>query len=189
MIRPFIYARVSTEGQTTENQIQEIRGSNFEVVPHRIFEEVISGSVAARERPVFKKLLERLEPDDVLVVTKMDRLGRNAMDVREIVESLKERGVRVYCLALGGIDLTSPAGKVTMQLLAAVAEFEKDLLVERTKAGLARAKAQGKRLGRPVAVETTALVQQLKQQNLSQSEVAARAKLGLATVKRHWNKK
>jgi putative DNA-invertase from lambdoid prophage Rac len=93
--------------------------------------------------------LERLEDGDVLVVTKLDRLGRNAMDVRATVELLSARGVRVHCLALGGVDLTSPAGKMTMQVIAAVAEFERDLLVERTQSGLARAKSEGTTLGRP----------------------------------------
>jgi putative DNA-invertase from lambdoid prophage Rac len=75
------------------------------------------------------KLLDRLENGDVLVVTKLDRLGRNAMDVRTTVELLSTVGVRVHCLSLGGVDLTSPAGKMTMQVIAAVAEFERDLLI------------------------------------------------------------
>jgi putative DNA-invertase from lambdoid prophage Rac len=74
------------------------------------------------------------------------------MDVRASVEGLAARGVRVHCLALGGVDLTSPAGKMTMGVIAAVAEFERDLLIERTQAGLARAKAEGKALGRPASL-------------------------------------
>ena len=88
----------------------------------------------------------------MLVVTKLDRLGRNAMDVRATVEALAGVGVRVHCLALGGVDLTSSAGKMTMGVIAAVAEFERDLLVERTRSGLARAKASGRALGRPQAL-------------------------------------
>ena len=88
----------------------------------------------------------------MLVVTKLDRLGRNAMDVRATVEALAKTGVRVHCLALGGVDLTSAAGKMTMGVLNAVAEFERDLLIERTQAGLSRAKAEGKTLGRPLAL-------------------------------------
>jgi len=97
------------------------------------------------------------------VVTKLDRLGRNAMDVRATVEHLadigkgqkdengdsKPYGVRVHCLALGGVDLTSPAGKMTMGVIAAVAEFERDLLIERTLSGQARARAAGTHMGRP----------------------------------------
>ena len=101
------------------------------------------------ERKGFAKLVDRLETGDVLIVTKLDRLGRNAMDVRATVEKLEGEGVRVHCLALGGVDLTSPAGRMTMGVIAAVAEFERDLLIERTQAGLQRAKAAGKALGRP----------------------------------------
>ncbi len=100
------------------------------------------------ERAGFKKLIDRLELDDILIVTKLDRLGRNAMDVRATVERLAGMGVKVHCLALGGVDLTSPAGKMTMAVISAVSEMERDLLIERTQAGLQRAKAEGKKLGR-----------------------------------------
>ena len=161
MTRVFAYCRVSTVGQTTDNQIQEIATAGFDVLPTRAITETISGSVAAGERPGFRKLKEKLEAGDVLIVTKLDRLGRNAMDVRQTVEVLAHLGVKVHCLALGGVDLTSPAGKMTMAVISAVAEFERDLLIERTQAGLARAKSEGKVLGRPraltVAQETEAL--------------------------------
>lgn len=150
MFRVFAYCRVSTLDQTTENQVQEITAAGFvNIETHRWITEQVSGSVAASERPAFMRLLDRLERGDVLVVTKLDRLGRNAMDVRKTVEDLDQKGIRVHCLALGGMDLTSPAGKMTMQVIASVAEFERDLLIERTQAGLERAKKEGKKLGRP----------------------------------------
>lgn len=149
MGRVFAYIRVSTTDQTTDNQLREIEGAGFKVTPQRAVSETISGSVAAAERPAFAKLLDRLEEGDVLLVTKLDRLGRNAMDVRATVDRLASAGVRVHCLALGGVDLTSPAGRMTMQVIAAVAEFERDLLIERTQAGLKRARAEGRSLGRP----------------------------------------
>lgn len=152
MSRTFAYCRVSTADQTTDNQIAELRAAGFELAGHRIVTETISGSVAASERPQFARLLDRLEPGDVLLVTKLDRLGRNAMDVRGTVERLAGSQVRVHCLALGGVDLTSAAGKMTMGVIAAVAEFERDLLIERTQSGLKRAKANGARLGRPPAL-------------------------------------
>lgn len=149
MSRVFAYCRVSTFDQTTANQIQEIASAGFQVNPQRTVSETVSGSVAASQRAGFGLLINKLEAGDVLVVTKLDRLGRDAMDVRSTVEALAGLGVRVHCLALGGVDLTSPAGKMTMMVIAAVAEFERDLIIERTQAGLARAKAQGKALGRP----------------------------------------
>lgn len=152
MSRTFAYVRVSTSDQTTANQIREIEAAGFAVDKRRVVSESISGSVSAEQRPGFAKLLDRMEEGDVLIVTKLDRLGRNAMDVRTTVEALAERGVRVHCLALGGVDLTSAAGRMTMQVLNAVAEFERDLLIERTNAGIARAKAEGKSMGRPAAL-------------------------------------
>ncbi len=148
MPRTFAYARVSTTGQTTENQIQEIEAAGFHVEPRRIVTETVSGSTPIAQRREFSKLMDRLEAGDVLIVTKLDRLGRDAIDVSSTVMALAEMGVRVHCLALGGVDLTSSAGTMTMNVLNAVAQFERDLLIERTQAGLNRAKAEGKTLGR-----------------------------------------
>ncbi len=156
MPRVFAYCRVSTLDQTTQNQRLEIKAAGFAIEARRLIEETISGSVAAKQRPGFTKLIDRMEPGDVLVVTKLDRLGRNAMDVRATVEQLASSGVRVHCLALGGVDLTSAAGKMTMQVIAAVAEFERDLLIERTQSGMIRARAAGKQFGRPPALTTQA---------------------------------
>ena len=147
--RVFAYCRVSTTDQTTDNQAREIGAAGFAIHPRHIVAEAISGSVAAAERAGFAKLVDRMDEGDVLVVTKLDRLGRNAMDVRSTVEQLAANGIRVHCLALGGMDLTSAAGKMTMQVLGAVAEFERDLLIERTQAGISRARAEGKVFGRP----------------------------------------
>ena len=149
MSRVFAYCRVSLAGMHTENQVQEIAQAGFQITAARTITETISGSVAANERAGFRKLLDKLEDKDVLVVTKLDRLGRNAMDVRATVDALAGIGVRVHCLALGGVDLTSPAGKMTMGVIAAVAEFERDLLIERTLSGQARARAAGTHMGRP----------------------------------------
>lgn len=152
MSRTFAYCRVSTADQSADNQLREIKAAGFDVAPRRAIFETISGSVAADQRPEFSRLLDKLEADDVLIVSKLDRLGRNAMDVRSTVERLAEAGVRVHCLALGGVDLTSAAGKMTMGVIAAVAEFERDLLIERTQSGLQRAKDAGTPLGRPSAL-------------------------------------
>ena len=153
MPRTFAYVRVSTTGQTTENQIQEIEAAGFMVNPRRVVSETVSGSSAIEQRPGFAKLLNKLEQDDVLVVTKLDRLGRNAIDVGTTVAKLESMGVRVHCLALGGVDLTSPAGRMTMGVINAVAQFERDLLIERTQSGLRRAKAGGAVFGRPAVLD------------------------------------
>lgn len=149
MPRTFAYVRVSTTGQTCENQIREIEAAGFSIEPHRIITETISGSIAIAQRNGFIRLMDKLESGDVLIVTKLDRLGRDAIDVSTTVSRLEELGVRVHCLALGGVDLTSSAGKMTMNVINAVAQFERDLLIERTQSGLKRAKSEGKTLGRP----------------------------------------
>lgn len=186
MSRTFLYCRVSTSEQQTTNQVQEVQAAGFAIQPQRIVEETISGSTSTSERAGFNKLLERMEAGDVLVVTKLDRLGRNAIDVQQTVQMLEAKGIRVHCLALGGVDLTSPAGKMTMGVLAAVAEFERDLLIERTQAGLERAKKEGKTLGRPTAANREQ-VQALKLEGKSQSQAAKELEVSLSTVKRLWS--
>jgi putative DNA-invertase from lambdoid prophage Rac len=153
MPRTFAYVRVSSAGQTTENQVREIEAAGFKVDTRRIVSETVSGSSAIEQRPGFVRLMDRLEEDDILIVTKLDRLGRNAIDVATTVARLASRGVRVHCLALGGVDLTSPAGQMTMGVINAVAQFERDLLIERTQSGLERAKAEGTTLGRPAMLD------------------------------------
>jgi putative DNA-invertase from lambdoid prophage Rac len=155
MPRAFAYVRVSTIDQETQNQINEIHSAGFAVEPHRTISETISGSVAIALPPEFTRLLDKMEQGDVLIVTKLDRLGRNAIDVASTVARLEEAGIRVHCLALGGVGLTSSTGKLTMGVINAVAQFEQDLLIERTQSGLARAKSEGKILGRPPLVYLT----------------------------------
>ena len=152
MTRTFAYARVSTIKQDPDNQIREVEAAGFRIEPHRVVTETISGSMSIEQRKGFARLLEKMEHGDVLVVTKLDRLGRDAIDVSTTVAKLEKLGIRVHCLALGGVDLTSSAGKLTMGVINAVAQFERDLLIERTQSGLARAKAQGTPLGRPAAL-------------------------------------
>ena len=96
MPRTFAYLRVSTHGQTTDNQLREIEGAGFAVAPHRVVAETVSGSEAIARRREFARLLDRLEPGDVLVVTRLDRLGRDAIDVVGTVGRLAEMGVRVH---------------------------------------------------------------------------------------------
>ena len=186
MSRTFAYCRVSTSDQTTDNQTAEIEAAGYHVEARRIFCETISGSVPAMERPGFKRMVERFDWDDVLIVTKLDRLGRNAMDVRATVERLADDNVRVHCLALGGVDLTSAAGKMTMAVINAVAELERDLLIERTQAGLRRAKAEGKKLGRPRALTDQQVKQAvaMRKEGASLATVAAALEVSRSAIQR-----
>lgn len=154
--RTFLYARVSTVDQTTDNQALLAKQAGYDILPRRVRAETISGTVPAMERPVFVQLVSELEPDDILVVAKLDRLGRNASDVDLTVEMLRQRGIRVVVLDLPVMEVTSAAGELVRRMFAAFAQFERDQLVERTYAGLARAKAEGKVLGRRDALAVLA---------------------------------
>ena len=146
--RVYGYLRVSTVDQLNENQREQIKAAGYVIPDNRIIEEKISGSVPATQRPGFAKLLERLEDGDSLIVTKLDRLGRDSIDVQATIKSFKEMGVRLIVLQLGNLDLTSSAGALMTTIIAAIAQFERELIIERTLAGQARAKAEGKVFGR-----------------------------------------
>lgn len=136
--------------QTTENQRLELEQAGYQIeADYWYADDGVSGKVAANQRPAFKQMLTQIRKGETLVVSKLDRLGRDAIDILQTVRQLGERGIKVIVHQLGNTDLTSPAGKLLLSMLAAVAEMERDLLIERTQAGLQRAKAEGKTLGRP----------------------------------------
>ena len=143
----FGYGRVSTAEQTTDNQRLEIERAGYAV--EYWYADTVSGKAHAAQRKQFDVLLGKLRVRDTVVVSKLDRLGRDAQDVLSTIKSLATLGVEVVVLQLGKLDLASTPGKLMLAMLAAVAEMERDLIVERTQAGLARAKAEGKVLGRP----------------------------------------
>ncbi|WP_318478071.1 recombinase family protein [Photobacterium leiognathi] len=187
-MRTFAYCRVSTTEQTTQNQIIAIRQKGYDVSDSRVVSETISGSVEAMKREQFKMLINhQMEAGDMLVVLKLDRLGRDNIDVQNTINLLTQKGVRVVCLDLPVADLSSAEGKLMLQMFAAFAEFERNRIRERTKEGIERAKVQGKKLGRPRARNTTLAVQAKKTSGLSQSNVAKELGISIATVKRHWN--
>jgi DNA invertase Pin-like site-specific DNA recombinase len=137
------YARVSTEDQNPTLQIDALVGAG---VPRgQVVVEKASG--AAKVRPLFAKLIERLGAGDTLVVWKVDRLGRSTLDALQTAKRLDEAGVRVVITTLGA-DLKTPAGRLVFGVLAQIAEFERELIRERIHAGLRAAQARGARLGR-----------------------------------------
>lgn len=184
MSRIFAYARVSTVDQTVENQIEEIKAAGYVIDPRRLISEQVSGSTAASLRKEFSKLKDKLEQGDTLVVTKLDRLGRNALDVQNTVSWFKDKGVRLVVLQLGNLDLSSSSGGLIVSVLSSIAAFERDLLIERTQAGLERAKAQGKKLGRKrkVADEQRLEIIQGVEDGVSISELARRYKVSRQTI-------
>jgi DNA invertase Pin-like site-specific DNA recombinase len=181
----FGYGRVSTGQQTTENQRLELEQAGYLIKSEFWFaDEGISGKVSASQRPAFNKLKERIRSGETLVVSKLDRLGRDAIDVLQTVKEFGNKDVKVIVHQLGNTDLTSPAGKLLLMMLSAVAEMERDLLVERTQAGLARAKAEGKILGRPsktTDIQRTEIISKL-QAGESVSAVAREYKVSRANI-------
>lgn len=184
MSRVFAYARVSTNDQVTENQRDEIAAAGYVITLARYVEEKVSGSVQAMKRPGFAKLMDKLEEGDTLVVTKIDRIGRDSIDVQQTVQMFAERNVRLVVLQLGNLDLTSTAGTLIVKVLAAMGDFERSLIIERTKAGQARARAEGKHMGRPAKTndEQKKAIRSALSSGVSVSQVARDAKLSRASV-------
>ncbi len=149
MTATFAYLRVSKNDDvmTTANQRLELEQGGYRI--DFWHEDTISGSTNAMGRPGFAAMLGRMRDGESLIVSKLDRLGRDAIDVIATVRMLADRNIRVIVHSLGGVDLVSPTGKLLVTMLAAVAEMERDLLIERTHAGIARARSEGKSIGRP----------------------------------------
>ena len=135
------YARISTHQQDTDSQIAALHEAGCE----RIYEDVFSGRT--KERPELKKLFDALREGDVVIVWKLDRLGRSLKDLIEIIEHFKSQGIHFKSLS-ENIDTTSAAGELVFHIIGAMAQFERNLISERTKAGLAAARARGKKGGR-----------------------------------------
>ncbi|NBI22872.1 recombinase family protein [Klebsiella quasipneumoniae] len=188
MSRTFAYCRVSTSEQATENQIVAICQAGYDILDSRVISETVSGGVQAMQRKGFADMVtHKLEKGDRLVVLKLDRLGRDNIDVQQTIAMLVDKGIDVVSLDLPVRNLASAEGKLMLQMFSAFAEFEKSRIIERTKEGLARAKTEGKKLGRPAATDTVKRVQEAKAKGLSQSKAALELGLSLPTIKRNWN--
>ncbi|KND30924.1 recombinase family protein [Streptomyces acidiscabies] len=177
------YARVSTDDQ--EAQLQ--RDALTEAGCSRIFEDKASGKNA--DRPGLTAALDYLRAGDTLTVWKLDRLGRSLIDVVSIVDGLRGRsvGFKVLTGALSAVDTTSADGRLFFQIIAAMAEFERSLIKDRTKAGLEAAKAQGRTGGRPTVISDDLLVAARARRAKGESVNAIAKALGVsrATLYRH----
>ncbi len=142
------YTRVSTTSQDAQLQLDAlVKGG---VQKRDVFADVTSGSRAAIERPGMKKLLEYAEDGDTIVVWRIDRLGRSMLDVLSTVKMLRERGVQIRSIS-DGIDPATTSGRLMLGMLASLAEYERELIVERVNAGIAVARDNGTRFGRPLS--------------------------------------
>ena len=145
------YARVSTKEQSFDLQLDALRKAGCK----KIYQETVSGAKAARLQ--LDLMLDNLRAGDVLVIWKLDRLGRSLQHLVELVHGLMEKGVGLKSLN-DPIDTTTPQGRLSFNLFASLAEFERDLIRERTQAGLSAARARGRRGGRPRGLPSSAEV-------------------------------
>jgi DNA invertase Pin-like site-specific DNA recombinase len=159
----YAYIRVSTDGknQTTDNQRKQIIDAGF-AVDEFFSEDGVSGSTKACDRPVFAAMMDKLVENDTVIIVAIDRLGRSASDILSVIEKLKVMKVKVRVTQFDGVDVNSAMGKMIVTCMSAMAELERNMLVERTKAGLERTKAAGTKLGPPLTIEPELMNQLLE---------------------------
>lgn len=183
MIMKIGYARVSTYEQNLDLQIDALKAAGIEEA--HIYTDKLSGS--RDDRPGLAEAMHYLRPGDVFYVWRLDRLGRTMKGIIERVNGLSERGVEFVSLQ-ENIDTTSPAGKFIFHVFAALAELERDLIRQRTQAGLSAARARGRLGGRKPSL-TPAQVRQaaalMRDQNNSAQEIADTFKISLSTLYRY----
>ncbi len=184
-----LYARVSTDGQTTENQLQELRKvakRNGWQIAKEYVDHGISGAKGRDQRPAYDEMLKAVtrKEIDVVMSWSVDRLGRSLQHLIGFLDELHSKKVDLY-LHQQGIDTGTPAGKMLFQMLGVFAEFERAMIKERINAGLARARIQGKTLGRPkVSLQVENKIRKLRSTGKGIRKIASELKVGVSTVKR-----
>lgn len=186
MSKVFGYMRVSQSTQTVENQKQELLASKLSITEWYA-DEAVSGTTKQMERKGFSSMVAAAEAGDLIVMAKLDRLGRNALDVQTTLKELKNKGLKVIVLQFGGMDINSPAGKLMMVMLSAVAEMEMDLLKERIHAGLTRAKTEGVVMGAPTKIKPEVMKEicKLKSEGVTLDVISQRHGVDRATAGRN----
>lgn len=187
LMRQLGYTRVSTSNQDAQLQLDALLSVG--VQKRDVFGDVTSGSKTAIERPGMKRLLEYAEEGDTVVVWRVDRLGRSLIDVLNTVNLLRERGVNQRSIS-DGIDPTSTSGRLMLNMLATLAEYERELIVERVNAGIAAARQNGTRFGRPltdplVVADKLAIAQDARAKGRTAEDAARLVGWSRATLYRH----
>ncbi len=183
-----LYARVSTADQTTENQLLELRdvaGKSGWTIAREFIDNGVSGAKSVQDRPAMANLMKavaRREIDGILVWD-VSRLGRSLQDLVSILNDIRSKSIDLY-IHKQGLDTSTPSGKMMFQMLGVFAEFEREVIRERINAGLARAKAEGKKLGRPSNVNDAVVssVKLLRSQGMSICKIAKMLKIGVGTT-------
>ncbi|MBB6457540.1 MULTISPECIES: recombinase family protein [Acetobacter] len=177
------YARVSTDHQSTDAQLTVLRHEGL--TDDQITQDVISGGVPALMRPGMSSLLERLQEGDHLIAAKLDRLGRDTIDVMGLIRILNERRINLRILNIG-IETNTPNGRLFLTILAGFAEFEREIIRERTLAGLAAAREAGIKLGRrpKLSMRQRTHAIELSQSGLSNRQIADLLGVSASTIQR-----
>lgn len=177
------YCRVSTDdkGQTIQTQAHQIATRGYAV--SMLFVDVgVSGAKAPTEREGMKRLLNVVKAGDTVVITAQDRISRDVEHTRKLVLMLNKKGVKVLSLREGELNMLTPVGKMYITMSATIAEFDRGVICERVKSGMARAKAEGKHIGRPKNTIHQERIQELKQAGMSVSEIAKELSISRPTV-------
>lgn len=182
----FHYSRVSLEEQTTENQKLVVESSGYSI-DHWYSDKGVSGGVKALDRPEFAAMFAQLTQGSVLVVNSVDRIGRDTIDVLSTIDACAAKGAKVCVLAYGNLDLTSEMGRVIVTMAAAFAQLERSYLKTRTKAGMARTKASGTKLGPPLKIAPDTLEQILvaKGQGLTLEKISNKFSIPRNTLQKN----
>jgi len=183
-----IYARVSTTSQTVENQLLELRDAAKRLgwtVTHEVIDEGISGSKGRSDRPGFDRIFELVEQKAVgaVMAWSVDRIGRSLQDLVSLMKELQRSSVELYCHQQN-INTATPAGRMTFSIFGALGEYERSIIIERIRSGIARAKAEGVRFGRPRVYgdEVRAQVIQLRAGGMRMRDIARELDVGFGTV-------
>ena len=183
------YARVSTAGQAASgNSLTDQQEQLSKAGCQAIIVEQFTGSTT--HRPAFTQLLDKLQPDDTLVVTKLDRIARNAGEGINLINDLMKKGIKVHILNIGLLDNT-PTGKLIANIMLAFAQFERDMIIERTQAGKAIAKQKADFVdGRPrIPASQTDHALELLEEGLSYKQVARKTGISISTLARRVREK
>jgi DNA invertase Pin-like site-specific DNA recombinase len=172
------YGRVSSTGQTLEVQAEQLRAAGCT----KLFEEKVTGTTQ-QGRVQLAAALDYVRDGDTFIVTRLDRLARSMSDLRDIIDRLQAKGVEFKAIQQGAIDTSTSGGRLMLNMLAAVAEFETDLRKERQMEGIEKAKAEGRYRGRPASIDARE-IERLKADGLGATAIAKKLGVGRASVYR-----